>query len=111
MPPQRRAVLNVNDRMTAFKEYKRRTGVWPVFSVVLHVARFVLMFAAVSFLFWYGRRPGASVNQITLGFLLVSLPAILLWTLLESVIWNYELRRKQLTSRGTFLTIKQFPGE
>jgi len=36
---------------------------------------------------------------------------ILLWTLLESVVWNYELRREQLISRGTFLTIKQFPGD
>ncbi len=109
--PQKLTIRNLPNRNAAFREYKQRTGAWPVFSIVMHVMRYVLMFVIVSALFWYGRLHAGSATQVSLGFLLLAPLFILLWTLLESLIWNYELRRKQLTSRGTFLTIKQFPGD
>ena len=109
--PQKLTIRNLPDRNAAFREYKQRTGAWPVLSIVLYAARFVLMFAIISVLFWYGRLHAGSTTHVTIGFLVLSPLFILLWTLLESVVWNYELRREQLISRGTFLTIKQFPGD
>ncbi len=111
MPSNPRTIINVRDRLTAFKEFKRRTGAWPVFSIVLHVARYVVMLGIISVLFWYGRQHPGESGRTMFAFLVVAPLFILLWTLIESVVWNYELRRKQLTSRGTFLTVKQFPGE
>jgi len=109
--PQKLTIRNLPDRNAAFREYKQRTGARPVLSIMMHVARYVLMFVIVSVLFWYGRLHAGSSVHVTIGFLVLAPLFILLWTVLESLAWNYELRRKQLTSRGTFLTIKQFPGE
>lgn len=109
--PQRVSIHNVRDRAAAFKEYKQRTGAWPVPSMALYAGRFVLIFAAISVMFWYGRLHAGSTSQITLKVLLIAPLCIFLWTALEVVAWNYDLRRKQLTSRGMFLTLKQFPGE
>jgi hypothetical protein len=102
-------VLNFSNRIAAIKEFKRRTGSWPAFSIAMHVARYVLMLAIISLLFWYGRQHPESPQQAMLAFLVAAPLFILLWTVLESLVWNYELRARRLTDRGTFLTVKQFP--
>jgi FtsH-binding integral membrane protein len=102
-------VRNFSNRMTAIKEFKRRTGVWPVYSIAMHVARYVLMLAIIALVFWYSRRNPDSPGQATLIFLVAAPLFILLWNVLESLVWNYELRARELTSRSTFLTTKQFP--
>ena len=99
----------VGSRMAAFKEFKRRTGAWPRFSIAVHVARYVLMLVIISLVFWYSRRHPESPGQSTLVFVVVAPLFILLWTVVESLVWNYDLRARKLTSRGTFLTVKQFP--
>lgn len=84
---------------------------WPVFSILVYAARFVLMVGAISFVFWYLQLHAASNKKIAIGFFLLALPGIFLWTALETVVWNYDLRRKQLASPGTYLTTRQFPGK
>jgi hypothetical protein len=108
---QRGSVRNITSQNAAFKEYRQRTGAWPVLSIAVYAARFVLMFAAISFVFWYGQLHAESNKKVAIGFLLLALPGIFLWTALETFVWNYDLRRKQLTSPGTYLTTKQFPGK
>jgi hypothetical protein len=102
-------VRTVSNRMTAIKEFKRKTGVWPVYSLVMHVTRYVLMLAIITLVFWYSRRHPETPGQSTLIFLVAAPLFILLWNVLESLVWNYELRARRITSRGTFLTTKQFP--
>jgi hypothetical protein len=102
-------VLNLSNRMAAIKEFKRRTGSWPIFSVAMQVGRYALMLAIIGLVFWYGRQHPESPGQAMLAFLVAAPLFILLWTVLESVVWNYELRARRLTDRGTFLTVKQFP--
>jgi hypothetical protein len=109
MPQSSFRVRTFGDRTSAFKEFKRRTGASPAFSVAMHVARYVLMLAIISVVFWYGRLHPESPGQAMLVFLVAAPLFILLWTVLESLVWNYELRAKGLTDRRTFLTVKQFP--
>jgi hypothetical protein len=110
-PPKKLTIRSLPSQNAAFKEYKQRTGEWPVLSIAVYAARFILMFAAISFIFWYGQAHAESNKKVAIGFLLLALPGIFLWTALETVVWNYDLRRKQLTSPGTYLTTKQFPGK
>jgi Flp pilus assembly protein TadB len=102
-------VRTFGDRMTTFREFRRRTGSWPLLSMSTHFARYVLMLAIISLVFWYGRQHPDSPGQAMLAFLVAAPLFILLWTVLESFVWNYELRARRLTDRGTFLTVKQFP--
>jgi hypothetical protein len=67
------------------------------------------MLAIITLVFWYSRRHPETPGQSTLIFLVAAPLFILLWNVLESLVWNYELRARRITSRGTFLTTKQFP--
>lgn len=109
MPQSSFRVRTFGDRTSTFKEFRRRTGNWPAFSIAMHVARYVLMLVIISLVFWYGRQHPESPGQAMLAFLVAAPLFILLWTVLESLVWNYELRARGLTNRGTFLTVKQFP--
>lgn len=106
---RRSSIEELSSRNAVFREYKRRTGNWPVLSMAAYFGRFVLMLAAISFLFWYGRLHPANVNRITIYFFAAFLAGIFIWNVLESLAWNYDLRRKKLTEPGSFLSPRQMP--
>jgi hypothetical protein len=98
-------------RSNAFSEYRRRTGSWPALSTALYGGRFVLMLAGITFLFWYGRSHPDTLVRTTTYFLLGTLPVVIAWTVAETAVWNYDLRRKRLIPRGTILGVRQLPPE
>lgn len=104
-----KTILNVRKRSAAFRTYKCLTGVWPVLTAALYAGRFVLMFALVSVLFWYGRQHYADVNRVTFYSLVAFLPVIFIWNVLETLAWNYDLKRKDLIPRGTYLGLTEIP--
>jgi hypothetical protein len=104
-----KTILNVRKRSAAFKTYKCLTGVWPVLTAALYAGRFLLMFILISALFWYGRQHSSNVNRVTLYALVGFLPVIFVWNILETLAWNYDLRRKGLIPRGTYLGLTQIP--
>jgi len=104
-----KTILNVRKRGAAFRTYKCLTGVWPVLTAGLYAGRFVLMLALLSGLFWYERQHSATGNHVTFYALIGLLPAIFLWNVLEILAWNYDLRRKHLIPRGTYLGLTQIP--
>jgi hypothetical protein len=105
----RKTIIDVRTRSAAFREFKCITGEWPLLSALLYVGRFVLMFVLISVLFWYGRQHAENVNRITLYALLGFLPVIFVWNIAETLVWNYELRRRNLISRGMYLGLTQLP--
>lgn len=98
-------------RSTVFAEYRRRTGTWPVLSMGLYAGRLILMFVAISFLFWYGRSHPATLSRTAIYFFLATLPVAFAWSIAESVAWNYDLRRKGLIPPQTILGVRQLPPE
>jgi len=98
-------------RTTAFAEYRRRTGEWPVLSIALYAGRLLLMLAGISFLFWYGRIHSTTFTRTTLYFLLATLPVALGWSVAESLAWNHDLRRKGLLSGQMIMGVRQMPPE
>jgi hypothetical protein len=98
-------------RTTAFAEYRRRTGEWPVLSIALYVGRMLLMLAGISFLFWYGRSHSDAFTRTTLYFVLATLPVALGWSVGESLAWNHDLRRKGLLSGQAIMGVRQMPPE
>lgn len=104
-----KTILDVRKRSAAFRTYKCLTGIWPVLTAALYAGRYVLMLTLFSVLFWYGRHHTANVNRVTLYALVGFLPVIFVWNILETLAWNYELRRKGLIPRGTYLGLTQIP--
>lgn len=92
-----------------FSEYKRRTGAWPMLSMAAYYGRYLLMFGGLSWLFWFGRSHPEEMRRVTLYFFGAFLIIIFLWNLIESLAWNYDLRRNRLASVGTFYGARQFP--
>ena len=85
----------VADRTAAFRAYKERTGAWPVFSMTAFATRYVLMLAVISGLFWYGRLHAMNGTRVTIYALVALLPFIFVWNILETLVWNYDLRRRR----------------
>ncbi len=102
---------DVRNRTATFREYQRRTGVWPSFSIVLYAGRFVVMLLTIVLTCLYGWRQGASAGEVAWTLVLFLLPTLLLWVGLEVRAWNYELRRKRLSSRGISFGLTQLPRE
>ena len=102
-------ILNLRKRSAVFRNYKCLTGAWPVLSALSYAGRFVLLAALVSFLLWYGRLGRPNVNRVTLYALVGFLPVIFVWNVVETLVWNYELRRRGLIPRGTYLGLTQIP--
>lgn len=102
-------ILNVRKRSAAFRNYKCLTGVWPALTAALYAARYLLWAGLVAFLLWYGRQHHANVNRVTFYALVGFLPVIFVWNVLETLAWNYDLRRKGLIPRGTYLGLTQIP--
>ena len=105
----RRTVVDVRTRSAAFREFKSLTGGWPVLSIAFYAGRYVLMAVLMSVLLWYGRQHSENVNRVTLYALIGFLPVIFVWNILETLVWNRELRRRNLISRGTYLRLTQLP--
>jgi hypothetical protein len=102
-------ILNVRKRRVAFHHYKCIAGMWPLLTAGLYVGRFLLMLGLVAFLVWYGYRHGASANRVSLYALIGFIPLIFVWNILETLAWNFELRRKGLIGQGIYLGLTQIP--
>lgn len=102
-------ILNVRKRRVAFHHYKCITGMWPLLTAVLYAGRFLLMFGLIVFLLWYGRQHSASANRVTLYSLIGFVPLIFVWNVLETLAWNFELRRKGMIGQGIYLGLTQIP--
>jgi len=76
-----------------WKEFRRRTGKWPLFSIVasiLHTASFIF---GGAFLIWYSVEQGWSKNHFLLILLAVISPYVFVWAWLQKKIYLSELRR------------------
>lgn len=102
-------ILNVRKRSAAFRTYKCLTGVWPALTTALYAGRYALVAGLIAALLWYGRMHAAKANRVTFYALLAFLPVIFVWNVLETLAWNYDLRRKGLIPRGTYLGLTQIP--
>ena len=69
------------------------------------------MMAAIIFLFWYNQKHSDELMKTMAYFLIATLPVAILWTVAETVAWNYDLRRKGLISKGTVYGVRQLPPE
>lgn len=102
-------ILNVRKRRVAFHHYKCITGIWPLLTVACYVGRFLLLLGLIAFLVWYGGQHSASPNRVTLYALIGFVPVIFVWNVLETLAWNFELRRKGLIGQGIYLGLTQIP--
>jgi hypothetical protein len=105
----RKTVVDLRTRSAAFREFKCMTGDWPVLSAGLYAGRFLFALLLISILFWYGRQHAGEVNRVGLYTLLGSLPVIFVWNIVETLVWNHELRRRALISRGMYVGLTQLP--
>lgn len=77
--------------------YRRKTGAWPWFSIVIHFMNWVVMLFGTGFLIWWAAEHHFSDWQVLGIFLLVSLPYGILenWAK-RRVKLNYLRNRKRL---------------
>jgi hypothetical protein len=74
--------------------------------------RFVIIIAGVIASLWYGvARHGWTGNQYYVISFVVLIPICIAWFLLERVAWNYDLRRKGISSNSDVWGVDQFPAE
>lgn len=104
-----KVILNVRKRSAAFRTYKCLTGVWPALTAALYAGRYLLVVSIISALL-YDRQHSPGINRVTFYALAGFLPMIFIWNIFETLAWNYDLRRKGLIPRGTYLSLTQIPG-
>ena len=84
-----------------WKEFRRRTGKWPFFSIVastLHTASFII---GGAFLIWYSGEQRWSGNHFILILLAVCFPYVFVWAWLQNKIYLSELRRAGVHERSS----------
>jgi hypothetical protein len=74
-----------------WREYRRRTGVWPVLSMVGHVVHFAVWLAVLAFVVWYGVEHSWSKTRFLLVLLPVSLIDVFLWDNVRKAIRMREI--------------------
>jgi len=102
-------IPDVRQHLLLWRHFNKATGSWPVLSMAAFGIRFVVIIAGVALLLWYGELHRFSKGQEFGLALLLLLPATLLWFGVELLVWNYDLRKKGVSSTHDLWSINQFP--
>ena len=105
-------IPDVRSHVVIWRQYQQKTRVLPVFSIATYFLRFVLMGGAVVGVIWYGNaNHGWSKGQGMLATLLVLVPTLIGWLFVEQVVWNYDLRKRGLSSKKDWWDVNQVPSQ
>jgi hypothetical protein len=110
---QRRArtfVPDVRSHLAMWRRFREKTGVWPLLSITTYLLRFILMGAGVVAIVWYGNaNHGWTRGQGALAALLLMVPILFLWFIVERVAWNHDLCETGVSSEKDVWGTDQFP--
>ena len=84
-----------------WREFKRRTGEWPLASIVASLLQITVFIIGGAFLLVYGGRHGWSKDRFALVFILMLVPFVFLWGSLQDRIRLAEVRRAHARGRLT----------
>lgn len=105
-------IPDIRSHLAVWRRFQQETRVLPVLSIATYFLRFVLMAAGVVGVLWYGvANHGWSKGQGLLAALLVLVPALIGWLIVERSAWNYDLRRHGLSSEEDRWDVNQFPSQ
>ncbi|MGA2377665.1 MAG: hypothetical protein ABSF72_19310 [Candidatus Sulfotelmatobacter sp.] len=109
--PARTLFSDIRAHLANWRRFKRATRTWPTISIATYVMRFFLIVGGVVLGIWYQVRHDLTKGQGLLIYLAVLLPVVFIWFVVEHVAWNFDLRRKGISSDRDIWKIRQFPQE
>jgi hypothetical protein len=86
-----------------WKEFKHRTGKWPLFSIIAAISEYAILAVIVGFLIWYSGEKHWSKNRFGLVILSPVLAVVLISGWLRDRIWIAEAQRRRLPSKYRWL--------
>src|SRR5581483_380145 len=86
-------IPDVRSHAATWQQFNRRTGSWPMLSIVTYCLRWTLMLTGVVVTIWYGNaKHDWTRTQGELAIVLIYVPFWFLWRLVERIAWNRNLR-------------------
>lgn len=102
-------IPDIRIHLENWREFNKVTRSWPVLSIAAYAMRFVIMIGGVVFALWYAIHHDLTKGQGALIGLVVSLPALFGWFLVERAAWNHNLRQRGISSPQEIWSVTQFP--
>ena len=99
---------SIRSHAAVWHKYQKHIGRCPVLSVLIYGLRYVLVPAGAIFCVWYSEtRRWTKVS--TAAAVLTSLVLMFGWLKFEILVWNLELRKRNLSSATDVWDVTQFP--
>src|ERR1700746_1191284 len=103
-------IPNIRRHMLVWRQFRKASGNWPIFSIITFVMRFVILILGAILCAAYADKHRWTRGQGSLVSIAVLLAAFIFWYLLvELNIWNFDLRRAGLGSSRDTWDVDQFP--
>jgi hypothetical protein len=107
--PVRTLVADIRNHAANYRRFRRVTKAWPVISIATYIGRFFLIIGGIILGIGYEVRHDFTKGQSSLFCLVVIVPAVLVWFIVETAAWNHDLRQKGIGSRSDIWKVSQFP--
>jgi len=107
----RTLTADVRTHLANWRLYKKAAKIWPIISITTYVARFFLIIFGILVVIWCEVHKGLTKGEGFLALLVLVLPAIFAWMIVEQFAWNHDLRQKGISSDHDVWKVSQFPQE
>jgi membrane protein YdbS with pleckstrin-like domain len=107
--PARTLVADIRAHVANWRKFEKAARTWPVISITTYVGRFFLIVSSAIVAIWYEESHNLTKGQGFLIFLLVIVPVVFVWFIVEHIAWNYDLRQKGISSSRDIWKVSQFP--
>jgi len=98
------AVRNARETLRDWREYKQATGQWPLLSIAVHLANFIILVVIIISLAFYGSSQDWSHWRILGAAALILIPYFVLWSWIDNKVKLNEIRnRRRLSKSGELI--------